>query len=154
MLTRGTGHCAACRRPQAPGGKHYAARRMEMMDRFRYIDSKKPLVQYHCINGIWYEIKLREASASEKKEKSFGEYRRNYNRATFMLETEWCRIYNNAIVDQLVENHREALVFERDNVWELCVSLFRGHYLPISKRQISSKEIRLVKELMEERDKE
>lgn len=140
--------------PHAPGGKKYADRRKEILDKSRYIDPKNLLVQYHCIDGIWYEIKLREASASEKKENSFGEYRRNYNRATFMLETEWCRIYNNAIVNQLVDNNKKVFVFERDNIWELCSTLFCGNYLPLSKRQISSKEIRRIKGLMEERDKE
>jgi hypothetical protein len=42
------------------------------LDEDRYIDFKKPLTQYHRINGVWYAIAMRKATDDEIQHKSFG----------------------------------------------------------------------------------
>ena len=118
-----------------------------------YFDPKKPLLQYHKIGKVWYEFKFREATAEEKKQKSFGEMKRDFNRETLKLEWRWSPLSSNKFVDQIVSDRGVTVYnyYQYSNLWDTCGSLFGGPYLPTEKRQISSKEIRKIEEKLSSR---
>lgn len=120
-----------------------------------YYDLKKPLLQYHKIGEVWYEFKLREATAEEKKQKSFGETVRDFNDKTMKWEWKWRPLSSNKFVAQIIDGKKVGPYhyYRSDQLWSTCKSLFGGAYLPTEKRQISSKEVRKVEELMEERNR-
>lgn len=120
-----------------------------------YFDSKKPLLQYHKIGEVWYEFKFREATAEEKKQKSFGEYARDFDRDTLKWTYKWRKTYDNKFVTQLTANRRMNMPYwdYARNLWDACEKIFGGAYLPTEKRQISSKEVRKVEELIKERNR-
>ena len=109
-----------------------------------YIDKKNPLVQYHKMNGIWYEIKMREATELEKTSRRF---KYNNDSSFYMVEDK--------LVDEIKRESNIPYLYAyyaEDLFWKICHVLFDGPYLPISKRQISSKEIKRIESLINERD--
>lgn len=116
----------------------------------RYIDKKHPLTQYHKVDGIWYEYKFREASAEEKKQKSFGEPRQTFVSLTsYETVWKWTKISGNKFIEQMKDNYRPIYhYYAHDGLWTTCKELFGGAYLPISKRQISSREVKKIEGLM------
>jgi hypothetical protein len=119
-----------------------------------YYDPKKPLTQFHKIGDIWYEFKFREATAEEKKNKSFGEIGREFIGLTSNWESKWRPMSHNKFVEQIVGDKKTGYYYYRhDRLWSDCESLFGGAYLPTEKRQISSKEIRKVEVMIEARNR-
>jgi hypothetical protein len=117
-----------------------------------YYDPKQPLTQYHKVDGIWFEFKFREATAEEKKQESFGEMHNDYDRSLNKWERKWRPISNNKFVDQIVAKRNIPGYYRNSKLWAVCKFLFGEAYLPVEKRQISSKEIRKIEELMDERN--
>lgn len=134
-------------------------RRETVVSNDSYFDPKKPLTQYHKIGEVWYEFKFREATAEEKKKKSFGETVRDFNDKTMKWEWKWRPLSSNKFVGQIVDGKKDDLYryyrhdYHYGRLWSVCESLFGGAYLPAEKRQISSKEVRKVEELMKERNR-
>jgi hypothetical protein len=132
---------------------NYAARQKSVIDPFRYIDPKEPLKQYHCINGVWYEIQFRAATTEEKHAKSFGSMERRYNPNTGTIQTNWQKTHTNVIAFQITEGLKnEDINWSGRDLFYTCEVLFGGPYLPLKKMQMSSKEIRRIKAMMEKRD--
>lgn len=136
--------------------KHNHYRRLERSKNDSYCDPKNPLTQYHKVKNVWYEFKLRAATAEETKQKSFGENVHGFKDETKRWEWKWRPLSDNKFVNQIIEN-REGVggyhYYNHDKLWWVCEELFGGAYLPTAKRQISSKEVRKVEELMEERNR-
>lgn len=134
-------------------------RRETVVSNDSYYDPKKPLTQYHKIGEVWYEFKFREATAEEKKKKSFGETVRDFNDKTMKWEWKWRPLSSNKFVGQIIDGKKDDLYryyrhdYHYERLWSVCESLFGGAYLPAEKRQISSKEVRKVEELMKERNR-
>ncbi len=92
------------------------------------------LVQFHRINGIWYEITLREPSEDELEHKGFGKYERvSHNHSV------WTPMFSNYIADLMWMYAQGSNWW---NLWEKCKELFGEPLLPLSKRQLNSKEIK------------
>jgi len=123
------------------------------LDDFRYIDYKKPLVQFHMIDGVWYEYQMREASEDEKKNQCFGEYVRDFDAEKVKWVYRWSRTYEDKFVLQLTQYRNFDMPYwnYRKNLWEVCEKLFGGAYLPVSKRQVGSKEVKKIEALMSQR---
>jgi hypothetical protein len=120
----------------------------------RYYDPKNPLIQYHKVAGIWYEFKFREATDEEKDYKSFGGFANFYDVSVrSWVYNKWKPLNYNKFVDQIHEDKVGKRFYLNGGLWGNCDMLFGGNYLPLSKRQISSKEIRKVESLMAERDR-
>jgi hypothetical protein len=118
-----------------------------------YIDSKKPLTQYHQINNIWYEIQFRRPTDDEMKKKQFGCYVRRYNLVTSKIEYRW-ELLQSPIANDLAEGrlYRNEIEYGA-NLWNCCYKMFGGNYLPLRKRQIGSREIRRIESLLSEKKK-
>lgn len=130
----------------APMANRYRYKRKK--NEFRdscYVDKNNLTIQYHKINGIWYEVKMREATEIEKKERHF-KYDNGYSKFNMT---------DNRLVKEIRDNTDNSYVYAyyaEDYFWKLCNKLFYGSYLPVSKRQISSKEIKRIESLIKNRD--
>lgn len=139
--------------PQQP--RYRPAQIQRRSDEYRYVDSENPLVQWHKIKGIWYEITLREPNDEEKKLGNFGGYRRDWG---YSLEgncrydrTIWFHTHNNKIADDIWNEHYGSDMYTA--LWNRCYMLFGNHYLPTSKRQISGKEAKKIEALRHDQNK-
>lgn len=122
-------------------------RREKTINNDSYYDPKNPLTQYHQIDGIWYEYKCREATPDEKKQKSFGVFGVAYEKLKFV--TKWIPVSDNKFVAQIAGKRLltyRYFSYSFQWLWNTAHELFGGPYLPIEKRQISSKEIRRIEE--------
>jgi len=130
-------------------------RREKEMSNDSYYDPKNPLIQFHKIGEVWYEFKFREATAEEKSQKSFGENVRDFSNLTMKWEWKWRPLSSNKFVSQIIDDKKVGPhhYYRHDRLWSVCESLFGGAYLPTEKRQVSSKEVRKVEELMAERNR-
>ena len=130
-------------------------RREKEMSNSSYYDPKNPLIQFHKIGEVWYEFKFREATAEEKQQKSFGYMGRDFSNLTMKWEWKWRPLHGDKFVKQIVDgkgfdpNHH----YNHGRLWTVCEGLFGGPYLPIEKRQISSKDVRKVEEMIKERNR-
>lgn len=138
--------------------KNYNGIKKVRLNSFRYIDRKKPLLQYHMINGIWYEIGLRHTTDEEKKNKKFnyvrleddgnpGCYRmivRSYSGESILGARSKLgyRIIEEVAIDRGIYRG-----WGEDGLWQDVVVLFGGPYFPITKRQISSREVKKIESL-------
>lgn len=134
----------------------YKDEKKKRLDECRYINKKKPLVQYHMLAGVWYEYQMRAATEDELKNKSFGFYDKNYNIQdikNIKISYKWVKMFENNFVKQLTQDDRVDMPSWkfRENLWFACETLFGGAFLPISKRQISSREVKKVEAMMAER---
>ncbi len=123
-------------------------------DANRYIDESNPLIQYHKINNLWYEIKLRPATKEEKAKGTFGSWVEVWNNKIGRYINEWRSISSNSLAEQIIGT--KTYYWKADQwLWGDCTRVFGGNYLPIvgSKRQISSKEISRIEALMQQRDR-
>jgi len=120
-----------------------------------YFDPKKPLLQYHKIGEVWYEFKFREATAEEKSQKSFGYMSQDFSNLTMKCEWKWRPLHGDKFVSQIIDGKKIGPhhYYRHDRLWSVCQSLFGGAYLPIEKRQISSKDVRKVEEMIKERNR-
>lgn len=118
-----------------------------------YRDPKNPMLQYHKVDGVWYEFKFRKATAEEKSHKSFGHYGpQSYNEKTKKWENSWVYKNQDKFVDQIAgEVQRGYYIYFHERLWNLTRNLFGDYILPIEKRQISSREIRRIEELIAKR---
>ena len=137
--------------PARKKGKHWSVHNTEILEQSRYIDPKNPLSQYHKVDNVWYHFGFREATSDEKKQKSFGEMRQTYSSITSKIEYKWGRISDNKFVAQISPDFRPSAWPFHDNLWNKCNGLFGGPYLPISKKQISSKEVKRIEAMIASR---
>lgn len=110
-----------------------------------YFDKNNMTVQYHKINNLWYEIKMREANQEEKESRHF-KYDNGYSKYNMT---------DNKLVQEIRDNTDKFYAYAyyaEDQFWLICNTLFYGSYLPISKRQISSKEVKRIESLIKIRD--
>ncbi len=143
----------------------------DALNRVRYIDPKDPTFQYHEFNGIWYVVYCRQISYEEREKQDFG-HRKDRN-LDWWDPGNW-ESYTNPIIDTL-ENHiayvADKYQFEitshfPNSRWQLCRKIFgslnNGKWTdgwspdvlcPVEKRQLNSKEIKKLKQLIAQRDK-
>ncbi len=144
------------RKLECAARKQETWRKKDNRDNNRYIDLKKPLIQWHKINGIWYEIKFRNPTTEETKEQGFGRWINKYDSISNTTVREWVSPRSN-LLTQLEEEYNHITStwyrYEKQRVWGHCCSMFGGPYFPIGKRQISSKEVKRVESMMTIRDK-
>jgi len=131
----------------------------------RYI-SGNPLVQYHKIRALWYEIKLREPTPDEIERRQFGYYGTAPNiNGSRPNNREWFPVEYNQIASSISNSpegdpHNYRHYSSGGTLWCNCQRDFGPQiyhsksYYPYSKRQLSTKETRQVLKLIEERDKE
>jgi hypothetical protein len=107
----------------------------------RIIDQSNPLTQYHRVNGIWYEYKLREMTEEERKTGTLNE-----------TNKRWDSILNCFVVDnpsyhlteQLVQAKRGSNYYSVYSPYQACQFLFGGFYYPLSRRQLNKREIKRI----------
>ncbi len=112
----------------------------------RWINEQNPLKQWHKIDGIWYEIELREALPKEIENKSFGEARLTYDSNLCKSVWTWAKIWTNKYVDQIYKSSKFSHYYFGDRLWDLCNRLFDGRRLPVKKRQANKKQVRWIEE--------
>ena len=154
-----------------PKKRSYRYRRVVEPNKLAYVSKSNPLIQYHKIKQFWYEIKLREATPDELDRKEFGHWAR-FSHDHFEGVSDYSSIVSVIMAEP--ETHRGYgfhIVGFRDDckAWCQCRHLFSPslwgrlynywaidmpNYFPISKRQISTKEMRNILKLIEERDKD
>lgn len=110
-----------------------------------YSDPRNRKIQYGKLNGIWYEIEFREATKEEKKDRNF------------LYDTGHPMEYNLKVQEIYDNDDTKNMYFfggycRPKDMYNYCAKKFGGAYLPIRKRQISSKEIRRIESLIEIRD--
>ena len=115
-----------------------------------YFDKKNPLVQYHKIKGVWYEFGMRRATKEEMSEQRFGRYENTCDWFSKTRTRVWIGDYSVFLEQIIADNPR----WQHWNRWAVIRRLFGDYLLPISKRQISSKEVRRIEKLIAERDGE
>lgn len=115
-----------------------------------YFDKKNPLVQWHKVKGVWYEYNMRRATAEELSEQRFGRYEntRCYEKKT--STRVWIGEYSVFLEQIIADNPR----WQHWNRWAVIRNLFGDYLLPISKRQISSKEVKRIEASIIARDGE
>lgn len=129
---------------------NYKEREKSVLDNYRYINKKKPLVQYHVIGGVWYEYQMRTATEDESRAKSFFSHSLDFDTESFKSQYKWKKDFDNKFVVQLAADRRLEIPYWNYamNLWEACNKLFDGTYLPTAKRQISSREVKKLRALM------
>jgi len=127
-------------------------KREEEINKSRYIEPKNSLIQYHKVKGIWYEFSFREASEEEKKKKSFGKMAAVWNYTAACCDYVWTPVSLNNFVGQ-IGSFEFCGGYHRQSLWDTCKDLFGGHYLPISKQQISSKEVKRIEAIINAKSK-
>jgi hypothetical protein len=108
----------------------------------RFYDKKNPLVYYHKIKGIWYEFGLRKPTAEELQQKRFGNYERYYE----PYQKSWVKAWFNndcKFLQQIHDREMAYNVYSR-SPWDVSVSYFGDHLLPITKHQLGKKEIKHI----------
>jgi hypothetical protein len=122
----------------------------EVPNKNGYFDKKNPLVQWHKVKGVWYEYKMRRATADEQEQSKFGRYESVQCWLTMNMKRQWVDDYS-VFLEQIIN---ESTRWQHWNRWAVVRKLFGDYLLPISKRQISSKEVKRIEALIAERDGE
>lgn len=120
----------------------------DSLNEVRYIDPKKPLVQYHKIAGVWYKFQMRAATDQEKAKKQFGGFRPDWDDKAGKRVLKWNNLYDNKFVAQLESRYKTNYYYRHDSLWERCKGLFGGPYLPLNKQQIGSREVKKIEALI------
>lgn len=113
-----------------------------------YFDKKNPLVQWHKVKGVWYEFGMRRATKIELSEQRFGRYEMLKSWPNDALKKTWVADYN-VFLEQIINENPKWQYWNR---WAVINRLFGDYLLPVTKRQISSKEVRRIEKLIAERD--
>lgn len=100
--------------------RDWKAERKAAFDENRYIDPKNPLIQYHRIKGVWYEIRL---------EKILPKPKGIYNINLYTGEPFHDRVTNSIIKSNNYSN------------WTTNKDIYEGDYYPTYKRQINKREV-------------
>lgn len=133
-------------------GPSWKVRRTAPSSQLSYIDPKKPLVQYHQIDDVWYEIHFRRATDDEMKKKQFGHYVRGYDRVARKTLYKW-ELLESPLVNDLNKGRFYKNNWRVNQLWDCCEKLFGGPYLPLRKQQIGTRKIRRIKNLLTDKKK-
>lgn len=105
------------------------------------------LVQFHKIKGIWYEVKFREPTQDERARKQFGYWAQKYDLVNRRYLKAW-----------IPERHATVMAAEdvcpgsnmygtnSEWSWSNYTRAFGRPLMPLSKKQLNSKEIRRMEQ--------
>ena len=103
-----------------------------------YYDPTDLMIQYHKIDGIWYEYKMRTATDEERKKKDFGQTISWYDPWARQWTKKWYREQNKFYAQMLTK--KDEYVFS--DMWYGAKHIFGDYLMPISKRQLGSKDVK------------
>lgn len=130
--------------------RHIYRYRKDAPNKNGYYDKKNLLVQWHKIKGVWFEFDMRRATDLEMAEQRFGRYEMVKAWPSDAHKKTWIGEYS-VFLEQIINENPK---WQHWNRWAVIRRLFGDYLLPISKRQISSKEVRRIEKLIAERDGE
>ena len=133
-------------------GRSWKDRRTAPSSQLSYIDPKKPLIQYHQIDDIWYEVQFRRATDDEMAKKQFGHYVRDYDRVLNKIVYKW-QFVESSLANELKKGRGFEGNWRVNQLWNCCENLFGGPYLPLRKQQIGTREIRRIEKFLAEKKK-
>jgi hypothetical protein len=104
---------------------------------------KNRLIQWHQIDGIWYEFKFREPTKDERDRKDWGCWEDRYDPILHRTVKTWRKDYQDLLQVDYYNYWREP--------FSGYVKEFGAAIFPVAKRQINSQEIKKVRSLIAEK---
>ena len=135
---------------EAPVGNRYRWRSNQTEDQNLIKDPAKPLSRYLTIDGIWYEIGFRRPTQVEKEKRDWGSWHEFYDAVNARTKKVWHNSRSPLTQHNISKDRKPGrtdwtsmLFFS----WRDTVRHYGEPLFPMTKRQISSQEIRRIKSL-------